>query len=66
MKDKRYRFKTDDDGHWYIIPANLEEKFCKLCYDTDDDYIAFNDKFGHMMIGCHPSCYTFTDPVEDI
>lgn len=67
MEEKRWRFVTDDDGHWYLIPVELEEEFNKLLSEGEDDcYTEFNNKFyDNYSIGCHPSCFTFENPKED-
>jgi len=64
---KRWCFERDDEGHWYLIPFELQSAFYDMeeaCEGGDnlDACNDFTDMFGKMMIGCHPSCYTFTDP----
>lgn len=62
--NERYRFMTDGDGHWYLIPDHLSDEFNLLL--EDGLYDEFNEKFySTYYIGCHPNCYTFQNPKED-
>jgi hypothetical protein len=64
MKEQRYCFMSDDDGHKYLIPLELRTKFLEdmeKAYRTDDfRCVAWVDE--HRCI--HPSRYSFTDPKE--
>ena len=63
-EEVRYRFMNDDDGHWYLIPSQLEKEFRDLLESAE--YDEFNDKFyNHYYVGCHPNCYTFEKPKEE-
>ena len=46
-KDIWYVFKSDDDGHNYLIPVTMSELFDELLYEQDDDDTGdkFNRKF---------------------
>jgi hypothetical protein len=62
MEEERWCFAKDDDGHDFLIPAKLKEKFDK---DMEEAYVTGN--FGLVdwtseYRCCHPSWYTFTDP----
>lgn len=60
----RFRFMSDDDGHWYLIPVELEKEFTELL--DSGEYDKFNDKFyENYSIGCHPNCFTFENPKEE-
>jgi len=62
---KRYTFVTDDDCHWYLIPAERVEAF-ELWEEAGpywDDYDG--DDFNNYRIDGGPHGWTFTDPKED-
>lgn len=60
----RFRFMSDGDGHWYLIPVELEKEFNQLLESAQ--YDEFNSKFyDHYYTGCHPSCFTFENPKEE-
>lgn len=40
----------DGDGHWYVIPAELEEQFNDLL-ENEPDYDVFDDLFGSFRTG---------------
>lgn len=61
-KTERWILISDDDGHWYLIPASRHEEFDKLLYTGDEECEDFNDVFGEMYINGSPSLVTFTDP----
>lgn len=45
MKKEKYIITNDDDGHWYLIPLRLYQKFNEwVCTDWDlrDKDIDFN------------------------
>ena len=61
-EEVRYRFITDGDSHWYLIPADLEDLFHKLLAEGEDDYYAeFCGRFDEYRCD-HPSNFTFIDP----
>lgn len=42
----------DGDGHWYVIPADMEDVFYNMLEKgEEDEYEAFNDKFADYMTG---------------
>lgn len=42
----------DEDCHWYVIPKELQNEFNTLLQDeTDDEYEAFETKFGQYRTG---------------
>jgi len=63
----RYRFMQDDDGHVYLIPAELREEFMRLEEEgyVDGNFQPFIDKFDQYRKGYSISAYSFTDPQED-
>lgn len=65
---KRFRFVEDEDGHTYMIPADMEEQFHKWVQimpgDLDEEGYVGQD-FEEYSIGGAASQYTFTDPRED-
>lgn len=62
---QRWKFAKDDDGHLYLIPAELAERFYECLYDIDDDAITFNNEFEQYYTGTGTSSFTFTDPKEE-
>jgi hypothetical protein len=66
---KRWRFVSDDDGHDYLIPAELEKQFNHWVDSADpfDEDAAEYDgpDFNEFRTGMSPNSYTFTDPKED-
>jgi len=58
----RYKFSRDDDGHWYLIPEDMESTFNEMLLNGEDDYWAeFNNTFEEYRSDS-PTNYTFTDP----
>ena len=59
---QRWCFRSDDDGHDYLIPVELERKFSsdmEKAYETDDfSIVDWIDEYRC----CHPSAYFFTNP----
>lgn len=62
--DKRWRFKSDDSGHWYCIPANMEEDF-NLWVEHSEYPFYMGPTFDKYRASRNISGYTFTDPKED-
>lgn len=71
MTEKRFRFMTDDDGHVYLIPADMREKFLEM---EEDVYLTvldqggvekFIETFDQYRVGSSVSAYSFTDPQND-
>jgi len=60
----RFCFEKDDDGHDYLIPWELRDRFNKLVED-EDNWEEFTKEFGDMCIGKNPSHISFTDPREE-
>ena len=60
-EEVRYRFITDDDCHWYLIPVGLEVLFYRLLESDEDDYAEFNNTFDEYRCDS-PSNFTFVDP----
>lgn len=57
----RYRFISDDDGHWYIIPEDKVQEF----YEYIDNIGSYGfAKEPEWIQSCNSpiNCYTFTDP----
>jgi hypothetical protein len=42
----------DDSGHWYVIPAELEDSFDEDLQDEDSD---FGEKYGKYRTGGGPN-----------
>jgi hypothetical protein len=59
----RFRFLKDDDGHTYLIQVGKEEEFARWL-DAGPYWENYEGE-EFESIGCHPSCYTFTNPLED-
>lgn len=62
---QRFRFVRDNDGHDYMIPAELCEKFeawVDFYADWDNGLEYLGENFDKYRINS-PSEYTFTDPV---
>jgi hypothetical protein len=63
MSKQRYCFLSDDDGHDYMVPLELRDKFQK---DMEEAYriedFGIVDWVDEYRCGYHPSCYSFTDP----
>lgn len=61
-KEVRYRFITDEDSHWYLIPVALEEEFNNLLENGGEDYYAeFCNRFDEYRCN-YPGDFTFVDP----
>lgn len=60
MKQQRHKFLQDDDGHTYLIPLVLEDDFQDFVYNGGED-----KGFSEMMLGVHPSRYSFTNPQDE-
>lgn len=42
----------DNDGHWYVIPAEMKDQFsAELEKGEEDEYETFNEKFGDYSTG---------------
>jgi hypothetical protein len=60
---QRWCFRSDDDGHYYLIPLELAKKFSSdmnKAYETDDFGIV--DWVDEYRCSYHTSCYSFTNP----
>lgn len=58
----RYKFARDNDGHWFLIPAELSTEFYKLLHEGEDDLWAeFSNKFEEYYCDS-PTNYTFENP----
>lgn len=63
MDGLRYRLVSDDDGHWYIVPADRQEEF---------DELIMSDEFNRAMpawvqeVNGHPNNVSFVDPINDL
>lgn len=66
MSEKRFRFVKDDDGHDYLIPAELEKEFELWLIAVEDWDDTWNGPdFDQYRTSMSPNNYTFTDPKED-
>lgn len=58
----RYRFITDGDCHWFLIPVGLEDEFNSLLENGEEDYYTeFSNRFEEYRCN-YPGEYTFVDP----
>lgn len=60
----RFKFVSDCDGHWYMIPSSLSEEFSlwdATALDGAEDEWTGRD-FDIYRLAQHPSSYTFADP----
>lgn len=55
----RYLLNNDDDGHWYLIPADRSEEFDGWVYG-EDEYAPQPD--WAYSLGSHPNSVTFESP----
>jgi hypothetical protein len=65
--DGRWCFASDDDGHDYLIPVELREKFkadMEKAYSSDD--FSGVDWVDQYRTGCHINCYSFADPKDNL
>lgn len=61
-EEVRYRFITDGDSHWFLIPVGLTDLFEELLAKGEDDYYAeFCNRFEEYSCD-YPDNFTFTDP----
>lgn len=52
LKLKQVKAVKDDDGHWYVIPAEMENEFFELLVsDMENEYEKFNQVFGAYATG---------------
>ena len=65
MSDRRYCYRTDDDGHEYLVPVDVVDEFeAHLREIYEEEAWDLIDKVNQYRIdGIH--MYTFTDPQED-
>lgn len=65
----RFFFDSDSDGHWYMIPAELKQKWSAMTMnDFDDDYgrvEEFEHYFGDYRLGGGISQITFENPKKE-
>ncbi len=62
----RFRFKQDDDSHWYLVPESRSQEFDDVLEcGHDDDFEEFNSLFAGMAIGSSPVMFTFEHPKRD-
>lgn len=54
----RYMITNDGDGHWFLVPVDLDEAFQE--YACDPESLPFPD--GVVAINGHPNCVTFEAP----
>lgn len=56
----------DDDGHWYVIPVCMADRFRYL--EETNEYQTFDDEFSSMAIGGSPSMVEFylAKDIEDL
>lgn len=58
----RYNFARDNDGHWFLIPVELNAEFHRLLEEGEYDLWAeFNNKF-EKYTSNNPCSYTFENP----
>ena len=54
---------TDNDGHWYVIPAQNEAEWSHWCAIPADDERSWQPPDFAMAVGGSPSLVTFSDPI---
>lgn len=59
IEDLRYTFAQDGDGHWYMIPEELEGRYYLLS-ESDED--TFYDEFDKYRVDGGIEGITFTNP----
>lgn len=60
----RFKFKQDQDCHWYLIPEELSSLFTQLEENGEADCFAeFDNKFDKYRCD-HPSNFTFENVKE--
>ena len=43
---------TDNDGHWYVVPADMEDAFYSMLeYGENEDWSLFNETFSKYRTG---------------
>lgn len=72
---KRYKFGKDDDGHWYLLPAEKAQEFVKWVEWSskywspsvkESDKVEWEgEDFEEYAIGGRITGYSFSDPRED-
>ena len=63
----RYFFDSDDDGHYFMVPAERREEWTawlKVTEDRDNEE-GWNAPEWARPLPYHPSRYTFTDPRQE-
>ena len=55
---QKYIMISDDDAHYYVIPAEKQDLFDKLLYE-EDDINKFYDEFGQCELGCSETLVIF-------
>ena len=65
MSDQRWCFRSDEDGHGYLIPSERRDEFDRLLYEVgeSDGYVSFTDAFDKYRAGGSFQQYTFTNPL---
>lgn len=65
----RLKFVSDDDGHWYAIPADKRDDFEGWVESesrwVEDEYTYTGEDFEKYRLNMHPSNYTFDNLEED-
>lgn len=72
MNNQRFFFDQDDSSHWYMIPAELRDKWRdanEMTYEefSEESYKAqseFERLFSEYRLPMHPTNFTFADPQE--
>ena len=64
----RMAFEKDDDGHWYLIPADKKEEFQRwmdfMTKDPDGDWTGYD--FDPHSLGGSPFVYSFIEPLANL
>lgn len=60
--NKRFCFRSDDDGHWYIMPTSKADRFDEIMSmgEAGED-LFFEEGFDEFRIDGGPEGYSFTD-----
>lgn len=57
----RYFLDTDDDGHWYLIPAVIRGEWEDVGRNNAYEDFDFGSR-GVISLGCHPNNVSFDEP----
>jgi hypothetical protein len=62
MTEGRFYLGTDNDGHWFVIPADKRDEWSEWLDIDSDDERAWDAPDFARDLGGNPSCVTFENP----